>query len=280
LRPSSTPKLPTPLNLPRPSPSTLHPAIPSSGVSMIATSRNACCGSALAFSLLLEPCAGTTAPEKSQTPAKTAALSMEVVEAARRGQLKKLVKWLRKGRVVDVQLPDGTTLLHTAVLHGQLDCTRELIKSGATINLPTADGTTAIMLAAANEQPNVLALLLAAGASMDLQAADGFTALMLAANHGASRCVELLLAEGARTDLHNKEGQTALECAQSKRYGSTVLLLQRASKMPEPAAIPATMPGRFVLPERMLHRATCSETRRNTRRLHQATGLLARAMRD
>jgi len=237
---------------------------------------------------------------------------MEVVEAARRGQMKKMVKWLRKGDV-DAQLPDGTTLLHTTVLHGQLDCTRELLKSGATIDQPDADGitalmlasqygeevgaelllmqsaqvdlqmpdgTTALMLAAAHEQPEVLALLLAADASKNMQAADGFTALMLAANAGANRCLKLLLSEGARTDLHNKEGQTALECAQSKRFASTLFLLKRASETPEQASIPATMPSRLVVPERMLHRATCSEARRNTRRLHQATGLLARAMRD
>ena len=201
-------------------------------------------------------------------PPETALLPDAVFEAARRGEQKKVIKWLRKGSVDARRADTGDTLLHAAVVHRHPDLMRELVKKGATIdaqntdggtplimasqlgarheaelllqhsadvNLQTpADGATALMVAAAHSQPETLSLLLAAKAALDVQTTAGYTALMSAAGAGADRCVQLLLDAGARTELTDNTGCTALGCAQSKRQPSTQRLLQRAAKPREP----------------------------------------------
>ena len=79
---------------------------------------------------------------------QAAPLTDEIIATARRGEMKKMVKWLRKSSV-DAQYPiDGNTLLHTAVINGQPDLVRELIRRGANLNLANHDGSTALMAAA------------------------------------------------------------------------------------------------------------------------------------
>jgi ankyrin repeat protein len=188
----------------------------------------------------------------------------EMITVARRGELKKMCKWLRKGSV-DAQRPDGNTLLHTAVIYRQPDLVRELTKRGAVVDILNNDGSTALMAAAqlgatteaqiliehdsdvnkqtphgatalmsaaAHEKPEMLSLLLAASAAPDAQTRTGETALMSAAACGADKCVELLLEAGASTELENDEGYNALRCAELKGHPSTQLLLQRACSPP------------------------------------------------
>ena len=195
------------------------------------------------------------------------ALPQELIDAARRGQLKAIAKWLRKGSV-DAQCPskEGSTLLQAAVINSQVDVVRELVlHRGADVNLPNYEGSTALMCAAETGEllearllldhgadPNrqtgsgatalmtaathgcdgVLALLLGASADIDAQTFDGETALMVAAREGKDKCVRLLLDAGASTELRSDEGKTALSIAEEKRYATTRRLLQRASAQP------------------------------------------------
>ena len=188
------------------------------------------------------------------------ALPEELDVAVKRGESKKIFKWLRKGSV-DATRGNGDTLLHIAVLYRQPDVMRELIKRGAIIDVAngdggtalmiasqmgarteielllnasadvdwqTAKGATALMTAAANNQPEALSILLeASSASVDARTPDGFTALMSAALVGADRCIQLLVHAGADPEAANAQGQTALECAQMKGHASTERLLQR-----------------------------------------------------
>lgn len=191
-----------------------------------------------------------------------ASLPDEPILATKKGEVKKLVKWLRKGNNIDSQRPDGDTLLHTAVMHRQPDLVRELLKRGATVDLPNKDGgtplmvacqmgarleaelllqhsanvnwqsphgATALMTAAAHDQPEAVSLLLAAAAVIDTQTKSGYSALMSSAGVGADKCVELLLDAGANIELQNTLGYTALKCAQLKGHASAQLLLERAT---------------------------------------------------
>lgn len=196
-------------------------------------------------------------PSMGQTELR---LPDELDAAIRRGEMKKMVKWLKKGDVVDAQDKDGNTLLHNAVAHGQPDFIRELVKRGATMEVPNIDGGTALMAAAqlgahteislllessadanwqnhygatalhtaaAHNKPGALSLLIDASAMVDLQTEPGYTALMLAAGAGADQCVRILLDAGASTELQNNLEQTALRIAEIKGRASTQLLLQR-----------------------------------------------------
>jgi ankyrin repeat protein len=188
------------------------------------------------------------------------ALPEDVLHAARKGGLKKVVKWLRKGSVDARNAEDGNTLLHAAVVGGHPDIMRELLHRGANVDLrnddgstplmaaaergaqlqvkllldhsadpnrQTSQGVTALMSAMAHRQKSVLPLLLGASANVDIQTVAGDTALMVGAMYGADGCLQLLLDAGADCNLANDEGQTALRLAEMKGHASTQLLLQR-----------------------------------------------------
>ena len=200
----------------------------------------------------------------------------ELIAAARRGEMKKMTKWLRKGSVDAQRLSDGNTLLHSAVINEQPDLVRELVRRGATVDMPndegstalmaacevgalhevrlllehsadanrrTACGSTALMSAAGHGWPEVVAALLEAGAEVNAQTAVGETALMTAAVAGADECTLLLLDAGASKEQQNLAGQTALGCAVAHKPKSTVstqLLLQRAAPIaPESTLVEA-----------------------------------------
>lgn len=190
------------------------------------------------------------------------AIPDDILAAVRRGEMKKVIKWLRKGDV-NAQRPDGNTLLHTAVLFEQPDLMRELLRRGATVDSQNNDGSTslmaaaqlgdteavqillkhsadvdaqcctfgptALMSAAHHQQPEVMAILLNASAQVDVQTSWGENALMTAAKVGADRCVTKLLEAGADVELRDCDGMTALDHAEKSRRASTQLLLQRCS---------------------------------------------------
>ena len=74
-----------------------------------------------------------------------ASLPKEIHRSAERGELQKVVKWLRKGGVVDAFCPDTSgdgrpttaTLLHAAATNDHLAIVKELLKRGASVDLPT-----------------------------------------------------------------------------------------------------------------------------------------------
>ena len=85
-----------------------------------------------------------------------APLPKEIHRSAQRGELQKVVKWLRKGGLVDALYPttgavDGRataeTMLYAAAVCCQLEMVRELLKRGASIDLQDSLGLTALMSA-------------------------------------------------------------------------------------------------------------------------------------
>ena len=153
-----------------------------------------------------------------------APLPIEILESAERGELQKVVKWLRKGGQVDAFWPtttDGgrattTTLLHVAAANDYLAMVRELLKRGASIDLPSSLGGTALVHAAANGHLSIVLVLLQHSAKPDLQDIYGCTALMYAADRGHVTCVQALLRAKANTELRDQiHGLTAQDCAET-----------------------------------------------------------------
>jgi ankyrin repeat protein len=160
-------------------------------------------------------------PEDS-TPAS---LPLEIYETAWQGVLLKVVKWLRKGGLVDAfgsattarGYPSTCALLHVAATNGQLELVRELLKRGASIDLPGGRGLTALMSAALNGHLSILLVLLQHSANPDLQDIDGGTALMKAACQGQEACVQTLLR--ARANKHRAAYQRRLRRRPAVRRG-------------------------------------------------------------
>ena len=150
-----------------------------------------------------------------------ASLPKEIHWSAQRGELQKVVKWLRKGGAVDAHRsatthggrPTTITLLQTAALNDHLEMVRELLKRGASVDLQNSLGYTALIDAACWGHLSVVLVLLKHSANPDLQDIDGVTALMEAAGDGHGACVKALLRAGAPVDQTTIDGSTPLMAA-------------------------------------------------------------------
>ena len=148
-------------------------------------------------------------------------LPFEIYRSAQRGELQRVVKWLRKTWVDAVcSTPSeggrpvaGVALLHAAAANGHLEMVRVLLKEGANVDLQTSLGNTALMHAAGHGHLSILLVLLQHSANPDLRSIQGYTALMMAACKGQEACVESLLRAKANTELLDEDGLTALQHA-------------------------------------------------------------------
>ena len=130
-----------------------------------------------------------------------ASLPFEIFRSAERGELQKVVKWLRKGGLADALCPTTTrdglpstiTLLLAATAYDHLEMVRELLMRGASVDLPSSLGHTALMNAAFYGRLSIVLVLLQHSASPDLQNTEGITALMGPAFKGHEPCVQALL---------------------------------------------------------------------------------------
>ncbi len=106
---------------------------------------------------------------------------------------------------------DGTTALHWAVHHGDVELAKTLLDAGAHVDARNRYGVPPLTLAAENGDAATVALLLEHGADANTALPEGETILMTAARTGDTATLDVLLEHGARVD--DKEGwrgQTAL----------------------------------------------------------------------
>jgi ankyrin repeat protein len=112
---------------------------------------------------------------------------------------------------VNATQPDGTTALHWATYHDDLDLVNALVGAGANVRAANRYGVTPLSLACINGNAAIARRYLDAGADANATLPGGETMLMTAARTGKADVVRLLLTRGA--DIHAKEprrGQTAL----------------------------------------------------------------------
>ena len=189
---------------------------------------------------------GGTAPQWAEVKGQPTT-AKQVCLSVRHGELRKVVKWLRKGGAVDAlctvpTVEGGQTaafgLLHAAATNGQLEMVRVLLKRGASVDLPSSLNTTALMSAAYRGHLSILLVLLQHSANPDLQSYNGNTALMSTALEGQEACTKALLRAGANTELRTNKGSTALQWAEAKGHTATAKLIRQHAARPQPAATP------------------------------------------
>ena len=126
--------------------------------------------------------------------------------------------------------PDGTTPLHWAAHHGNLDLVTRLIRAGARVNTGNRYGIAPIWLAAVNGHEAVVEALLRAGADPHTTRGNsGETVLMVAARSGNPGVLQRLLAYGADPNARDEvRGQTALMWASAEGHPAAARVLVEA----------------------------------------------------
>jgi ankyrin repeat protein len=150
-----------------------------------------------------------------------------LADAAMRGDKAAVRALLKEKADVNIAQGDGSTALHWAAYHDDLELAKLLIAAGADIKAKTRLGDlTALFMAAKNGNASMITLLLDAKAEINSANANGTTPLMLAASSGSVDAVKVLLDRGA--DMNAKDitnGQTAVMFASAAGRAEVVKLL-------------------------------------------------------
>lgn len=153
------------------------------------------------------------------------AIGQSLIDVARKTDREGLRALLAKKVDVNAAQPDGTTALHWAAYHDDLEAADLLLKAGASANAATDLGITPLWNAAVNGSAEMTRRLLVAGADPNIAQPSGETPLMAAARTGNPEVVEQLLAKGANADAHGTRKQTALMWAASEKHPEAVKVL-------------------------------------------------------
>jgi ankyrin repeat protein len=143
--------------------------------------------------------------------ASLAASGPTLVDAAKNGDLAAVRSLIKSGANPNDAAPDGSTAVHWAVHHDNLEMLNALLAAGAKPDLVTRYKIAPLTLAAQNGNAAIIERLLDAGAKPDTVSEEGQTALMTAARNGSVAAVRALLRRGAQVGLAESfRGQTAL----------------------------------------------------------------------
>lgn len=174
--------------------------------------------------------ATTLAAEKAPLP-----------DAAERKQSALVRTLLQSGADVNATQPDGTTALHWAAYHDDVETARLLVRAGSRVDAVNRNGVPPLSLACTNANAEMVALLLEAGADANRPLNGGETPLMTAARTGNLAIVQALLARGANPSAREQREQTALMWAASEGHAAIVRALIAAG-----ADVKATLPSGFT----------------------------------
>lgn len=139
--------------------------------------------------------------------------------------------WLRVRTLVKSQAdvnaaqPDGTTALHWAAFHDDLETAKQLLAAGASAKVVNRYGVTPLSLACTNGNESLIRVLLASDSDPNGSLPGGETVLMTAARTGRVGPVKALLDAGAKVEAQDRKGQTALMWAAADGHAEVVRLL-------------------------------------------------------
>eukprot|EP00002_Diphylleia_rotans_P030573 TRINITY_DN6294_c0_g1_i5.p1 TRINITY_DN6294_c0_g1~~TRINITY_DN6294_c0_g1_i5.p1 ORF type:complete len:554 (-),score=79.72 TRINITY_DN6294_c0_g1_i5:682-2343(-) len=145
------------------------------------------------------------------------------------GQVDKVIQLLRKGANVHVKNNAGYTPLHCAAEFGNVRLVTILVEHGADPKAVTGSGHTALHCAARWGHNNVMQLLIEDyKADVNAQDQNGWSPLHFAAFHGFDALARLLCEHGASIKATTKRGETPLHGASVNGHEKCVDLLLSA----------------------------------------------------
>jgi ankyrin repeat protein len=148
-----------------------------------------------------------------------------LVQAAKDGDWEG-TRSLLSGQVdIEAVYGDGTSALHWASYHNNVQIAQQLIAAGIDVNSATDLGVTALWLAAENGSDEMALALLEAGANPNADLLSGETLIMTAAHTGNATLLRALLAAGASPQGAVTRGQTALMWAAGQGHDDVLAVL-------------------------------------------------------
>ncbi|KAH6756702.1 hypothetical protein C2S53_001104 [Perilla frutescens var. hirtella] len=120
--------------------------------------------------------------------------------AARKGDLRMVLRLIENGAAVNGRDQNGWTALHRAAFKGRVDVARALVEKGIDANAKDEEGYTALHCAVESGQADVIELLLKKGADVEARTNKGVTALQIAQSFNYSGIVRLLVRGGTMKD--------------------------------------------------------------------------------
>ncbi|KAF2306897.1 hypothetical protein GH714_022396 [Hevea brasiliensis] len=133
--------------------------------------------------------------------------------AARKGEVRTMLKLIENGANINGGDPHGWTALHRAAFKGKVDAVRALLDKGLDI---------------------------------DAKDEDGYTALHCAVESGHADVIELLLKKGTDAEAREDKGVTALQIDESLHHGEITRVIQAAAAAPVHLPFGKGMAGKEV----------------------------------
>jgi len=154
---------------------------------------------------------------------------------------------LQKKADVNAAQVDGSTALHWAVYHDNLEAADLLLAGGANVKAVTREGVTPLSMATLYGSVPMVERLLKAGADAKARGPNGETMLMFAARNGNPRLVELFLNAGVDVNaIENLRKTTALMWAAEQQHPDAVKALLKAGANPAAKSGPAGLPRNYM----------------------------------
>ena len=110
----------------------------------------------------------------------------DVADAVMKGNKAELGAFLQRHLDVNAPQADGTTALHWAVYHDDLETAELVIRAGGNPRATNREGASVLSLACINGNAAMIARLLKAGADVNERLPNGETPLMMAARTGTA----------------------------------------------------------------------------------------------